>query len=494
MPLEIPNLGSVFSLYGTKAHINGLTATLDEMRYAYATDTNELGVYVNGAWVWIQTGAVSGLPWFDVTAYGAIGNGSADDTASITSAIAALTAAGGGVLYFPTGQYKTSGGFTLSVPTLVLGDGHASAYGRDALSQVDCTSQTAVLFTMTAVRSDFAHIALKNTYAGTPSAGAGILTNSADMAQIVNYESVSVYGFYINYDIQVGDAWLMHNCHGMAAALYSVKIRNSLEPDTGGWRIDACFFNSDLRNSTAAVHIENCGSGRIINSNINGAGWNGPPYYQFDNGIEVVALPGSTTLVIADNSIETVALNSVYVETTGATNHWDTIIITANEFGCYEVGNHGIQMLCATLGKLINIIISDNAFRGSPGTTQSAIDFVKVAGARINNNMVAGFAAGLLTQSGCTDIVIGSGGGTGTVTQVDTDSTLTGGPITTTGTLSIPNSGVAANTYTAPTITIDPQGRITSAVNGTGGLEILVSGASPVDPLTNGADTDYLYG
>lgn len=435
----------------------------------------------------------SDLGWFNVRDYGATGDGSTDDTTAISDAIDALTDAGGGVLYFPTGTYKTTGGLTLSVPTLVLGDGFASAYGRDARSQVNCTSATAVLFTCTAVRSDFQGLALKNTNAGTPSAGAGIRTNSSDMAQIVNFENVSVYGFYINYDIQVGDAWLMHNCNCMAAVLYGVSIQNTLEPDTGGWRIDACFINSDLRDSTAGVHIENCGSGRITNSNFNGAGWNGPPYYQFDNAIEVIADPGSTTLVIANNSIETVGANSIYVETSGATNHWDCLIITGNEFGCYETGNHAIQMVGDTLGNLTDVIIANNAFRGAPGTTEAAIDFVKVQGARISNNFVDGFAAGELSQSGCADIIVSSGG-SGTVTEIDTDSTLTGGPITTTGTLSIPNSGVVADTYTAPTITIDPQGRITAATNGTGGLQILVSGAAPVDPLTNGADTDYLYG
>ena len=43
---------------------------------------------------------------FDVTAYGAVGNGVADDTAAIQRAInAAAKAAGGGIVYFPAGTY-----------------------------------------------------------------------------------------------------------------------------------------------------------------------------------------------------------------------------------------------------------------------------------------------------------------------------------------------------------------------------------------------------
>ena len=46
-----------------------------------------------------------GADWFDVKAYGAVGNGSTDDTAAVQAAISAAAAAGGGTVYFPTGKY-----------------------------------------------------------------------------------------------------------------------------------------------------------------------------------------------------------------------------------------------------------------------------------------------------------------------------------------------------------------------------------------------------
>jgi len=69
------------------------------------------------------------------------------------------------------------------------------------------------------------------------------------------------------------------------------------------------------------------------------------------------------------------------------------------------------------------------------------------------------------------------GGGTGTVTQVNTGTGLTGGPITTTGTVSLANTTVTAGIYGNATsvsqVTVNAQGQITSAAN------VTISGVSP---------------
>ena len=51
------------------------------------------------------TGCSPGI--YNVTDYGATGNGSTSDTAAINAAIAAADSAGGGTVYFPTGTYKS---------------------------------------------------------------------------------------------------------------------------------------------------------------------------------------------------------------------------------------------------------------------------------------------------------------------------------------------------------------------------------------------------
>src|ERR1035437_6254646 len=56
---------------------------------------------------------LGGLGWFNVKTYGAIGNGSIDDSTAVQAAITAAGAAGGGTVYFPPGIYKIVTGLTI---------------------------------------------------------------------------------------------------------------------------------------------------------------------------------------------------------------------------------------------------------------------------------------------------------------------------------------------------------------------------------------------
>lgn len=82
----------------------------------------------------------------------------------------------------------------------------------------------------------------------------------------------------------------------------------------------------------------------------------------------------------------------------------------------------------------------------------------------------------------------GTAPGTGTVTQIDTGTGLTGGPITSTGTISLADTAVVPATYGSsnyvPTFSVDQQGRLTMA----GETEITPAGIGAVQSVSGTAN------
>jgi len=104
--------------------------------------------------------------------------------------------------------------------------------------------------------------------------------------------------------------------------------------------------------------------------------------------------------------------------------------------------------------------------------------------ARTNNldaGVVIAQGAFSIIRSNGTNMAIAFTATSGTVTSVATTADLVGGPITTTGTLGLSNTGVAAATYgtasAVPVVAIDVHGRATSAANTT----IAITGSQVTD-------------
>ncbi len=134
------------------------------------------------------------------------------------------------------------------------------------------------------------------------------------------------------------------------------------------------------------------------------------------------------------------------------------------------VGNNAITSI-----KILDGTIS------SSDITDATIATVDVANTAITDAKIAsGVAVSKLSPSATNGQVLTTVAGAtawanlppaGTVTNVATGTGLTGGPITTTGTISLANTGVGAAVYgsatAVPQITVDAQGRLTAAANTT---------------------------
>ena len=358
----------------------------------------------------------SSTAWVNVKDSGAIGDGTIDDTAAITAAIASIPAIGG-VLYFPPGVYKTSGGFTLAYPITVLGCGMGNFGLTDAVTQINCTSRTAVLFNVTANAARFKDIALRNINPSTtaPTAGAGIKTAGSYIEQKVDYESVSVYGFYINIDVQVGGQWTANNIFIMSPVLYGIKIQNTVNADAGDWSIENSNFNTDLYNASAAIRIESSGGGKINNVKIN----TNPPHgdastFQFGDGIDLTCASSTIILHVSNVSIENCSTNYINVNiTAGSYRHlyFDNIGIGI----AGGTSGYGICLNSYQLGKLENIVISGCNFYGGVGKAaiyMNNVNNVFVSGSFIgaNTDNPPNFT-GLVEQYGCTNVIIDTGEG-----------------------------------------------------------------------------------
>lgn len=437
----IPVLSSAFGLGGGQA-----TPTMEQLSDvdAVGITNGEVLVWDAASSTWVPSSIVSGSPWFNVMNYGALNDGSTDDTTAINAAIAALNAAGSGVLYFPAGTgYKVTAALTTITATgTILGDGIEA-------SKIMFTHATAVLFTATGGGVTFRGLWLENSASTTNGAAIRITTNG----NLNRYEDLLFGAWWVALDIQSGTAWAARGLFIEAANKYGVKVTGT-GPD---WSIADSYFSAVTTSPDAAIYIApstggDGGGGKIVNTKING-----DPATGYVTGIDLAMANGTATsiLLVSNCSIENVSGDGIRATMTG-TGRYSHITITGCQVGLYSNnGGRAVKLTAATNGVFgangsLGIVTIDGSVLTTDGTARAAIELTKTDRVTLGDLQLSGFNA-RYTSSGDTNTTdaVGSGTVTSVALTVPAEFSIAGSPITTSGTLAITSANESANTVWA---------------------------------------------
>lgn len=254
-------------------------------------------------------------PYYDVRKYGAVGDGSTNDTAAIAAAIAAATAAGGGTVLFPPAVYRFTTLTITGTDILLLG-------GPGTILETTSTAANIVVFS--GARSGCQGIHFRTS--GTATAGTHVFLNAADCYAT---ECVST-AHSTAYTIGAAARCRLQNNRVVSTTGNAIVVGN-------GGNSDAPIINDNI--------VQSCTGVTLQLAECSGAAINGNQFLASTGGDVVTVASAVQRARIIDNLIQNGADDGIFLNGCG-----NCIVTHNNIIGC---SNIAIRVAAGTNGALV---------------------------------------------------------------------------------------------------------------------------------------------
>lgn len=394
-----PNRGWIYPTEGQNPYFD----TIENLFLAQDTDVQAL---------------VTSKYFINVKDYGAVGDGTADDTSAIQAAInLGSTAAGYGVgnqIFFPAGRYRITAALTIDRVVTLAGCGTASEIQQSTLSasilNITAVSSTGVTAPVPNTSREITVKDLALSYAGTATGGACIWQDpgATNMPFGCRFLNLDLYGGRDGLHFERGAYWTIDNCNISGMQRYGVYIDNLTSPSSGDAQISNTLFwdpSPTHEQMIASVYFVSSGGLRLINcKNIWG---------QYG----VLAVPNQTTSTL---NISNCSFGGTVgaIKLDGTSGAFLSTVITGCGFGTESLAPTNYVEL---IGSFQDVTLNSNDFLFSQDDAigiklSSGVNFVTISG----NNFTAFTGTNLKAidiGTGVQNVTIAANGYHGTFTN-----------------------------------------------------------------------------
>ncbi len=310
------------------------------------------------------------LDWYNVKDYGAVGDGSADDTAAVQNALSAAGSAGGGTVYFPAGTYKVtpSGGN----PALAVTGKGVRLVGAGSKAATLVKGGNGILLRMSGKGADpsgASHL----SYCSVENLGFNGNSMTGLLLELYYNNNTYVRDVFMSSNndlcIDAVECWdsrfynlVIESCTGTpgSATQPNIWLRNSSSATSGTWG-----YSTDNVNQLHFIgcRLENFGTGALWITQGPAGGNNPNGIYLTDCKFETSAMQGGPHLK-ADASCTHVYATNVYCFAGNFAPGWST----AQNIIVWSAANSALENVLIANGSVATVNAGVDLYSGGSST------------------------------------------------------------------------------------------------------------------------------